>query len=279
MPYAVLFDGHVFLLAPAVSLLPLNPSNVGLYKFLKRFGAKLPRLHLKAKILRHLPVVIDVPSGHSKRRRKHRQPLRADIVELLRTWLLGRSGKLWPGSSWNTAAAMLKLDLKAAGIPYVDSAGRVFDFHSLWHQFISSMARAGVSPNVAQVLARHSTIVLTTDRYSHLHDDDATNALAELPAISTEKWTQKRTQTCVPEGQNLAQAVTTEECDRTPDPARKSFLDRYLSQPVVTCYGLSKEALVGVEPTMADLQSRSSLRPPFGYHYRSVKRLCAQWRM
>lgn len=48
-------------------------------------------------------------------------------------------------------------------LKYRDDAGRVFDFHSLRHQFISNLAQAGVHPKEAQTLARHSTITLTMD--------------------------------------------------------------------------------------------------------------------
>src|SRR5579859_4879360 len=58
-------------------------------------------------------------------------------------------------------------DLAAAGIVYRDADGRVFDFHGLRYTFISNLARGGVHPKTAQHLARHSTIALTMDRYTH----------------------------------------------------------------------------------------------------------------
>ena len=75
-------------------------------------------------------------------------------------------------------------DLKAAEIPYKDEAGRVFDFHSLRHQFISDLARGGVHPKEAQTLARLSTITLTMDRYTHVGIVDLISALDRLPAIA-----------------------------------------------------------------------------------------------
>jgi Phage integrase family len=78
---------------------------------------------------------------------------------------------------------MLRIDLAAAEIPYQDEAGRVFDFHSLRHQFVSNLALAGVHPKEAQALARHSTISLTMDRYTHLGILDLTAALERLPTI------------------------------------------------------------------------------------------------
>jgi integrase len=73
--------------------------------------------------------------------------------------------------------------LAAAKITYRDADGRVFDFHALRHQFISNLARGGVHPKEAQALARHSTITLTMDRYTHLALADLTSALDRLPAI------------------------------------------------------------------------------------------------
>jgi site-specific recombinase XerD len=97
------------------------------------------------------------------------------------------SRPLWPGA-WaekRHAAAMLREDLADAEIAYADDSGKVFDFHALRHQFISSLAKAGVHPKTAQELARHSTITLTLDRYSHVGLYDQGAALASLPVLPT----------------------------------------------------------------------------------------------
>ncbi len=86
-------------------------------------------------------------------------------------------------SAFEHGAEMVRQDLEAAGIPFADGAGRVFDFHALRHQFISALAAAGVHPKVAQTLARHSTITLTMDRYTHLELHDQTAALDKLPDL------------------------------------------------------------------------------------------------
>jgi hypothetical protein len=78
---------------------------------------------------------------------------------------------------------MVRADLEAAGLSYRDERGRVFDFHALRHQFLSSLAAAGVHPKVAQSLARHSTITLTMDRYAHLGLYDQSAALDQLPGL------------------------------------------------------------------------------------------------
>jgi integrase len=114
------------------------------------------------------------------------------------------AARLWPGTWADRAAEMLAADLAAARsawmdevktdeekttraktdyLAYVDSAGRVFDFPALRHQFISNLARGGASPKEAQALARHSTITLTMDRYTHLGIVDLTAALDRLPKL------------------------------------------------------------------------------------------------
>jgi integrase len=78
---------------------------------------------------------------------------------------------------------MLRGDLETAGIPYADEAGRVLDFHSTRHTFISRLAEGGVHPKMAQTLARHSSITLTMDFYTHLSIHDQTAALEKLPPL------------------------------------------------------------------------------------------------
>jgi integrase len=64
-----------------------------------------------------------------------------------------------------------------------DGSGRVVDFHALRHTFITRLARSGVVPAVAKSLARHSTIILTMDHYTHTLIGDERAALDRLPEI------------------------------------------------------------------------------------------------
>ena len=138
------------------------------------------------------PPTVAVEAGYSKHRRRDVLPLRADVANAMSEYLSSRQlrddERLWTGSwSRKGSAIMIRKDLAAADIPYEDDAGRVFDFHALRHQFISSLAQAGVHPKEAQSLARHSTISLTMDRYTHLNVVDLTGALDRLPAIAVEE--------------------------------------------------------------------------------------------
>jgi integrase len=115
-------------------------------------------------------------------------------------------GHLWAGTWVEKPAKMLRRDLRAARakwlkdalsdgerkrrersteLCYRDEAGRVFDFHALRHQFITNLARGRVHVKEAQQLARHSTITLTMDCYTHLGIVDLTSALDALPALPT----------------------------------------------------------------------------------------------
>jgi integrase len=132
-----------------------------------------------------IPATVTVEAGYSKRRRKDVQPLRADVAAMMKTYLTGKpkGAPVWPGTWHDRAAEMLRGDLDAADIPYQDDAGRYFDFHAMHGQFISLLAAQGVHPKVAQPLARHSTITLTMDYYTHLDVLDVTGALDKLPAL------------------------------------------------------------------------------------------------
>ena len=67
-------------------------------------------------------------------------------------------------------------------LKYCDSSGRYADFHSCRHLFITSLERAGISPKMAQTLARHSDIRLTLNVYTHIELHDQTAAIESLPA-------------------------------------------------------------------------------------------------
>jgi len=106
-------------------------------------------------------------------------PLRTDMSTALRTWLKGRLPKppafALPGQTALLKA--LKEDLVAAKIQPEDNPDHALDFHSLRHTFLMNLARAGVHPKTAQALARHSTISLTLDRYTHVSLGDEVRAI------------------------------------------------------------------------------------------------------
>ena len=147
---------------------------------------------------------VTLEAAYSKHRREDVLPLHPDLAARLRQWLsereraqddqrailsLNRAAdvkpeRLFPGTWSERAYKMLRNDLEAAGIPYVTADG-IADFHSLRHTFISNLAACGIHPKLAQQLARHSSIALTMDRYTHLGLIDMNSALESLPNIAS----------------------------------------------------------------------------------------------
>ncbi|MFM7037994.1 MAG: tyrosine-type recombinase/integrase [Planctomycetaceae bacterium] len=78
---------------------------------------------------------------------------------------------------------MLQIDLAEADVPYVDANGLFADFHALRHTYITNLARNGVSLVTAQKLARHSTPMLTAQRYTHIDLQDQKVAVDRLPSL------------------------------------------------------------------------------------------------
>jgi len=117
-----------------------------------------------------------------------RIPLRKDIVDLLKKWMDERTDtpntKIFPKLDSSKTSRMIQKDLKLAEVEYLDDSGRYADFHALRHTFITNLTKGGVSPRVAQSLARHSTITLTMDRYSHVVQSSERAALEVLPDIA-----------------------------------------------------------------------------------------------
>lgn len=72
---------------------------------------------------------------------------------------------------------------KSEHLEPVDESGRVLDFHCLRHTYITRLAKSGVHPKTAQARARHSTITLTMDAYTHSLRSDERSALDLLPAV------------------------------------------------------------------------------------------------
>jgi integrase len=150
---------------------------------------------------------VSIEAAYAKNRRHDTLPLRADTTAALVTHLTGKmpTAKVFPMPAGNRVVKMFRADLAdgrrawleshGAGqdrrtledsnfLLYRDDAGRVADFHALRHTFISNLASGGVHPKTAQRLARHSTITLTMDRYTHLRRDDLAAALDVLPNLS-----------------------------------------------------------------------------------------------
>ena len=108
------------------------------------------------------PPTVIVEAAYSKHRREDTLSLRPVLAAALGAFLAAKTAEA-PAFRVPTdrkkAARMFRADVEAAGILYRDDAGRVADFHSLRHTFITNLANAGVHPKTAQTLARHLSLI------------------------------------------------------------------------------------------------------------------------
>jgi integrase/recombinase XerC len=123
------------------------------------------------------PPTVALPAREDRAGRFVTQPLPSAIAEALLEYLKGRPAgqPVWPGTWVEKAAEMLRLDLEAAGIPYVVEGpdGPLYaDFHALRHSYIALLDKSGATLKEAMHLARHSDPKLTMAVYgrSRLHD-------------------------------------------------------------------------------------------------------------
>jgi integrase len=153
------------------------------------------------------PPFLRLKAKRSKRRKNDVQPLPRELADALRPWLATRPSDqpVWPGTWSERAWKMIGNDLAAArqawieeagadaeerqrrersdDLAYEDAEGRTFDFHATRHSYITLLAKSGVHPKMAQDLARHSTIDLTMNHYTHLRLYDQAAALETLPSL------------------------------------------------------------------------------------------------
>jgi integrase/recombinase XerD len=115
-------------------------------------------------------------------------PLDSTLAADLREHLSGLTANAlaFAGISTKHGAARLRVDLKEAGIPYQDEAGRFFDFHALRHTAATRLQRHGVAPMVAREILGHASLDMT-GLYTHGNLSDmaaAVNGLDVKPATA-----------------------------------------------------------------------------------------------
>ena len=127
---------------------------------------------------------VTVEAAYSKNRRQSTLPLRKDTAAELQSFVAGKLPSVQVFKVPEKTADMLKADLEAVKIPYVDDAGRYADFHALRHSTGSLLAASGVHPKVVQSIMRHSDINMTMSRYTHIFRGQESEAVAGLPDLS-----------------------------------------------------------------------------------------------
>jgi integrase/recombinase XerD len=188
-----------------------------LYEFCQMTGCR--RKEVASVTLADLSLDSDSPTvklraAHTKNGRDDEIPLHPGLVKNLKSWLQTRKleprqpifGLRTAKGELRKTSKMIKKDLAVAKKLWVESApteeerqkrlssdfleyrnqdGLYADFHSLRHAFVSNLAKGDVHPKTAQLLARHSSIELTMNRYTHVADEEKSLAIAKLPVITS----------------------------------------------------------------------------------------------
>ena len=134
------------------------------------------------------PAAVTLRGEAAKNGRAAVQPLPTELVSVLRPYLSGRdpARPVWPGTWTRKAAAMLRRDLDAAGIPYTVEGpdGPLYlDFHALRHGYVALLDKAGASLKEAMQLARHTDPKLTMARYGRARLHDLAAAVGRMPRL------------------------------------------------------------------------------------------------
>ncbi|MCZ6493994.1 MAG: site-specific integrase [Planctomycetota bacterium] len=130
------------------------------------------------------PPTVTARAGYTKGKRRDTLPITGELAERMRMHLADKAPRGPAFTMPDKTAAMLRFDLEAAGIPYVDDVGDVFDFHALRVQCATELVRGGAHPATAQQRMRHSDPRLTANLYTKLGLGGHEAALDALPKLS-----------------------------------------------------------------------------------------------
>ncbi len=130
------------------------------------------------------PPTVTVLACYTKNKQKATQPIAAALADRLKPWLAGkRPGRPVFDGMPAKAAAMLRADLEAAGVPYETDDG-VADFHASRGTYISNLVASGASVKTCQELARHANPSLTIGVYARVSLHDKQGAVESLPDLT-----------------------------------------------------------------------------------------------
>jgi integrase len=152
-----------------------------------RFGT-LSKMKVAYVHLGTVPGMLDIPGSIMKSGRDFRQPVRGDLVALLKSWI-NDTGKreddlLFDAPPPTQMCRLLQKDLKMAGIPYQDAQGRYFDFHSFRKCAGSFLRQKKVDGALSMKHLDHSDIRQTFETYNDVELLDEQEALAAMPVFS-----------------------------------------------------------------------------------------------
>jgi integrase len=120
----------------------------------------------------------------SKNRTQAELPLLPEVVAALRA---ARPSNALPSARVLRIVPSIRRfddDLVHAKLTKETDDGRTLDFHALRATFATRLARAGVAPQLAKRLLRHSDVKVTLQHYTKLELSDLSGAVAKLPSLT-----------------------------------------------------------------------------------------------
>ncbi|MHC4728467.1 MAG: tyrosine-type recombinase/integrase [Planctomycetota bacterium] len=133
---------------------------------------------------------VTVDAGYAKNKKTSVINLKKDLAEELKTYLANKMPYVKVFAMPNQPYKMMKKDLETAEIEYKTAEGQA-GFHALRHTFITNLVRQRVYPKDAQLLARHSSITLTLDHYTHVKRESLRKIVDAQPDLTTSKEDKK----------------------------------------------------------------------------------------
>lgn len=130
--------------------------------------------------------VIRLGASVTKNRKAATVAIHKELAPMLAAVLQFREPEdlVFPGSWYNHAAKMLRLDLERAKVNPVDERGRVADFHAATRvTFGTRLAEREVPIQIAQKLLRHSTPALTSNIYTDVRPDVQADWVSRLTPV------------------------------------------------------------------------------------------------
>lgn len=129
-----------------------------------------------------MPVAVYSSASLQKNKGAHSIGIVPEIAASLGAWLRTRTPgqPIFRGNAFIRTAEMLRHDLTAAGVPYLDAAGEVFDSHNLRVQRGYFMRMGGVSFVAAVEILDHSEPKLTAKICSRF-DGELGAEMAKVP--------------------------------------------------------------------------------------------------
>lgn len=150
---------------------------------------ELASLKIEQILFDHKPPFLLLHPKDAKNKQEAGMPLHPCLVEMLKAWLKQKEAVSGADAVKSDKPLfrvpdklvnILNRDLALAGIAKKDVLGQL-DVHALRHTHSTLLAKAGVSPALAQKSMRHSDIRLTMGAYTHLDLEDTASAVGELP--------------------------------------------------------------------------------------------------